>query len=135
MDRPQAVAMSASAMPPETLVGGKLLVADEAEGSHDAGDGAQQSQERGQGDEGAEHPLQAFAAFEFASEARSCMAPRRELWALSRPSWTVRRKGSSLSLVRPRALSKSPAAMASKVCWSLSRRVRERSATTTASVR
>ena len=65
--------------------GGELVVADEAEGSHDAGDGAQETQEWGEGDECAQNPLAAFGAFQFVAGG-SCIAPSSELWALSRPS-------------------------------------------------
>ena len=57
--------------------GGKLLVADEAEGAHDAGDGAQEAQERGEGDEGAEDPLEAFGMFEFIGGAELHGAEQR----------------------------------------------------------
>ena len=44
---------------------GELLVSDKVERAHNAGDGAQQAKQRREGDERAEHPLQAFAALQF----------------------------------------------------------------------
>ena len=56
----------------------ELLVADEAERPHDAGDGSKKPEQRGQGDQRAEDPLQAFGASS-SSDARICIAPSSEL--------------------------------------------------------
>lgn len=47
------------------LDGGQFLAADEAEGVHDADDGAEEAEEWGEGDEGAEDPEASFGVIEF----------------------------------------------------------------------
>ena len=49
--------------------GGELFVADEAERVHDPDDGAEEAEQRGEGDEGPEHPLPAFRPFDFGGGA------------------------------------------------------------------
>ena len=65
MVRPQAVAIRRLGDAAADLGGGQLLVADEIERPHDAGDRAEQSQERGERHGRSQHPLQAFGIFQF----------------------------------------------------------------------
>ena len=77
MPSPQAVAIERLGDAAADFGRRELLVADEAERSHDAGDGSEQAEQRRECDERPQHPLQAFAALQFIRCAKLHRAQQR----------------------------------------------------------